>query len=546
MPGFTQWYNLAYFDFGDELDTTINAQLEADRFVTIDRQMYGLYRIFGDGVISGWEVYNNGYSESNGISIGITNGVGVIRYTAVETDAPYFINSLVPNSVIYIYALPLSSSSSTRGVEFIASLTELSGFVVRIATIITENTGISTIDNTVRDYIAFERNILNVINNHTHRNSITKINLSTETKGVLPGSKIDGFDVDKLETGRLDSERIPVLDHNDLENAGNLTHAQIDSVIETISDNNLGLLGEVATVNLLRQIIFLRYRYDNADQYFVNELVIIPGFSTSRHIDYNSSSALIDEDNSCIIGYPVGSSYTYFFTQNFTLPARATKAIITSNKSVPSDSSIVFGVNTTNSIDFDNYTTVTEDSVTDIPLGGTSIRVGIQFCWTGTVPDFSDSEDTFSDFVYFFFENTAAEQEFHFRVRFYDSYDGTNVSGLLLTAESRTDQERWFVTDEDQTFTDAMPCCGYEVDTNQEIVVNYYPDLSRFLFNKRYYVIVDVWDGDSYTLASDVSTFRVAGGSVVDLCTKYDYLPIVKNFGIMFELENGQHVTLNI
>jgi len=546
MPGFTQWYNLAYFDFGDELDTTINAQLEADRFVTIDKQLYGLYRIFGDGVISGWEVFDNGYTESNGISIGITNGVGIIKYTAIETDAPYFVNFLVPNSTIFIYALPLSSSSSTRDVEFIASLAELTGFVVRIATIVTEDASVSSIDNTVRDYISFEQDILDSIDNHTHRNSSTKINLSTETKGVLPGSKIDGFDAGRLETGKLDTERIPILDHNEIENAGNLTHAQIDSVIETISDNNLGLLGEVATVNLLRQIIFLRYRYDSTDQYFVNELVIIPGLSTTRHIDYNSSSALIDEDNGCIIGYPVGSSYTYFFTQNFTLPARATKAIITSNKSVPDDSSIVFGVNTTNSIDFDNYTTVTEDSVTDIALGGTNIKVGIQFRWTGTVPDFSDSEDTFSDYVYFFFENTAAEQEFHFRTRFYNSYDGTNVSGLFLTAESRVDQERWFVTDESQTFTDAMPCCGYEVDTNQEIVVNYYPDLSRFLLNNRYYVIVDVWDGDSYTLESSVSTFRVSGGSVVNLCTKYDYLPIVKNFGIMFELENSQYVTLNI
>jgi len=545
MPGFTQYYNLAYFDFGDELDTTINAQLEADRFVTIDRQLYGLYNIFGDGVISGWEVFDNGYTEANGISVGITSGLGVIKFTAVQTESPFFVNSIVPNSTVYIYALPTSDSSSTRGVEFIASLAEVTGFALQIATIVTEDAGISYINNNTRDNISFEQEIIDAIGDHRHREEDSKIDLDSGVKGVLPGSKIDGFDAEKLETGKLNKERIPVLDHNDLENAGNLSHSQIDAVIDTISDNNLGLLGEVATVNQLRQIIFLRYRYDDVDKYFVNELVIIPGLSPESQIDRNSSTALIDDDNGCIIGYPVGSSDTYFFTQNFVLPARTVKAIITSNKSVPADSSISFGINTNNSVDFDDYTVITENSVSDIPLGGTNLRVGIKFVWTGEVPVFDPSDDDFLDFVYFFFENTGPAQEFHFRVRFYDSYDGTNVSGLFFTAESIVDQERWFVSDEEQTFTDNIPCCGYEVATNEEVVVNYYPDLSRFLLNKRYYIVIDVWDGSSYTLESSIASFRVTGGSIVDLCTKYDYLPIVKNFGLMFELENSQFTTLN-
>jgi len=545
MPGFTQYYNFAYFDFGDELDSIINAQLEADRFVSIDRQLYGLYNVFGDGVISGWTVFDNGHTESEGISIGITNGLGIIKFTAVQTESPFFISSLVPNSTIYIYALPTSNSSSTRGINFVASLAEISGLALRIAVVTTEDSSISFIDNSVRDFVSFEQNIVDAIGSHRHREGDSKIDLSSGVKGLLPGSKIDGFDVDKSETGKLNEERIPLLDHSELENAGNLSHGQIDGVIDTISDNNLGLLGEVSTINQLKQIIFLRYRYDDVDKHFVNELVIIPGLSPDSQIDKNASSALIEEDTGCIIGYPVGSSETFFFTQNFSLPSRPTKAIITSNKSVPADSSITFGVNTTNSIDFDDYTAIVENSVSDIPLAGTNLRVGIKFVWTGEVPVFDEAEDDFLDFVYFYFENTGAKQDFHFRMRFYESFDGVNVNGLFFTAESIVDQERWFVTNQAQTFTDSLPCCGYEVDTDEEVVINYYPDLSRFLLNKRYYVVVDVWDGSSYTLESSPATFRVAGGSNVDLCTKYDYLPIVKNFGIMFELENSQFTTLN-
>ena len=545
MPGFTKYYNLAYFDFGDELDTTINAQLESDRFVTIDRQLYGLYNIFGDGIISGWTVFDNGYTEAGGISIGITDGLGIVKFTTIQTENSNFISSLVPNSTIYIYALPTSNSSSTRGVSFIASLTTITGFALLLAVITTEDSSISLIDNNVRDFISFEQNIVDEISSHRHREGNSKIDLVSGVKGLLPGSKIDGFDVDKLETGKLSEERIPLLDHNELENAGNMSHAQVDAVIETISDDNLGLLGEISTVNQIKQIVFLRYRYDDVDKYFVNELVIIPGLSPDSQIDKNATSALIDEDAGCIIGYPVGSSNTFFFTQNFTLPARVTKAIITSNKSVPADSSISFGVNTTNSVDFDDYTVVTEDSVSDVPLGGDSLRVGIKFVWTGEVPIFDESEDDFIDFVYFYFENTGAKQDFHFRARYYDSFDGVNVNGLFFTAESIVDQERWFVTNQAQTFTDGIPCCGYEVDTGEEFIINYYPDLSRFLLNKRYYVVIDVWDGSSYSLESDPASFRVGGGSNVDLCTKYDYLPIVKNFGIMFELENSQFTTLN-
>ena len=49
--GTTQFYNMHYFDFGDDLTTALNVQHEIDRFTLIDNQLYGLYNVLGNGVI---------------------------------------------------------------------------------------------------------------------------------------------------------------------------------------------------------------------------------------------------------------------------------------------------------------------------------------------------------------------------------------------------------------------------------------------------------------------------------------------------------------
>jgi hypothetical protein len=549
MPSYTPYLGLAYFDFGDELDSTISAQLEADRFITIDKQIYGLFSIFGNGTISGWEVYDNGYSRANGISIGISDGIGIVKYLAIETTVASFVNSLPPNSTVYIYVLPIISSSLNRGVSFIASLVEISSFALKLAKVVTSARSITSIDNTVRDYIEAQGNMMDAVLNHKHRGIPSKIDLEHETKGLLPGAKIEGFDVSKSETGKLSIERIPSLDHTQLAGIGNLSHPAIDTIVQLLDETNLGLMGEIASVNLMKLIIFMKYRYDTTDRYMINELAIIPGVSPSSDIDEDASSAMVDIDSGCIIGYPVGTGTTYFFTSNFDLPDNMKKLILTSNKSMPTDSSIAFGINTTNSVDFDDYEIVTENSLHEVSGTGLNLRVGIKFVWGGGLPNYNEDEMDFLDYIYFFFENESGDSaSYHFRIRVYSLYDKATdtASGLIYTFSTREDADRWFVTDAGHTFTDSMPCSGYTVGSGEEIVVNYYPDLSTLLYNKVYYIIVDVWDGTEYTSTSDVSTFKVSGGSNVDPCSFYDYLPIVKNFAVMFELDNEHQITLNI
>jgi len=57
----TPYFNLAFFDFGDDLTSPFTTTAEMNRFLLIDKQLYGLYSIFGNGVISGWEVISNDY-----------------------------------------------------------------------------------------------------------------------------------------------------------------------------------------------------------------------------------------------------------------------------------------------------------------------------------------------------------------------------------------------------------------------------------------------------------------------------------------------------
>ncbi|GAG45671.1 unnamed protein product, partial [marine sediment metagenome] len=105
-------------------------------------------------------------------------------------------------------------------------------------------------------------------------------------------------------SGKFDIDRIPLVDHNELENNGLLTHAALDSFIKTFSQNNRELLGEINTINLLKSIIFWKYKYSDVDEFFVNEIALIPGISPDSFIDFGASTANINLSDGCISGIP--------------------------------------------------------------------------------------------------------------------------------------------------------------------------------------------------------------------------------------------------
>ena len=307
--GTTRYYNMAFFDFGDQLDITLNVQKETDRFVLIDKQIYGLYNVFSNGVISGWDIEDSGFSEEFGITIDISAGIGIINFIAAETDATSGLINLPPNSLFWIYAIVDGQTVQTRKISFVSSVTEVvSNNAIKLAQVTTGDNSVVSIDNTVRNLINFEQEIHDQLVEHNHRGDFPKIDLRTDVKNQLPGARMEGFDTSKITSGVFDKERIPLLDHNDLKNKGSLTHAALDTFVRSFSQSNKELLGEISTTNLLKQIIFLKYKFDSetttVDEHFINELALIPGISPNSFIDFNNSTANISLVDNCISGLP--------------------------------------------------------------------------------------------------------------------------------------------------------------------------------------------------------------------------------------------------
>jgi hypothetical protein len=339
--GQTKYYNLAFFDFGDNLKDSVNVQKEIERFAVIDKQIYGMYNIFGNGVMDGFVVQDAGFQEGNGISVFVSEGIGIINYAASQTYEAGYIHGLPTNSVFNIYATISGSTYMDRNVNFIYSEVPVDNGI-RLATVSTGADGIRYIDNTVRDLIGFEEIVQDAIDKHKHRGTPSKIDLQDEVKNQMSGARIEGVDASKVISGKFGIDRIPLVDHNDLDNTGLLTHSALDSFVKTFSQNNQELLGEISSINLLKSIIFWKYKYSDADEFFINELALIPGISPDSFIDFDSSTANISLENSCISGYPSKSGVfsSVFWDDTFSFNTASFKhEVVIQNDTVFLDSS---------------------------------------------------------------------------------------------------------------------------------------------------------------------------------------------------------------
>ncbi|KKK94610.1 hypothetical protein LCGC14_2681100, partial [marine sediment metagenome] len=196
--GQTKYYDLAFFDFGDRLNAAISVQKEIDRFVVIDKQLYGMYRIFGNGVISGFSMTDGGFQEGKGITVNISEGVGVIEYLASETFGPATVTGLPPNSVVSIYATIVGSTYLDRTVEFQYSSIPLSDGI-KIGTSASSSLYVEIINNTIRvptvassdirgisiDIGSFDLETLYINDNIIHHNSTDTMTNGIRVESVL-------------------------------------------------------------------------------------------------------------------------------------------------------------------------------------------------------------------------------------------------------------------------------------------------------------------------------------------------------------------------
>lgn len=297
MASATEHFGYAVFDFGDSLDSTLNIQKEIDRFTAIDTQIYAMANVFGNGVINGWEI-----TEDSGLVASISAGVGLISSISCESTFPEKI-TLLPNTITYIYVTQTSTSTLDGTVSFYTSPTANNTTGLLLSKVTTGGINIISIDNTVRTSSGYQAVVANAIATHRHDGvTASKIDLTQEVQGQLPNSRMSDIEASKIVGGKLSTKVLPTQDHSQLRNIGELTHPQLDSIVQNIQNDNIALLGEVASINLLKLICAQKYINPDVDKYMENELAIIPGISPDSYIDFVNSTAHINTTDNYISG----------------------------------------------------------------------------------------------------------------------------------------------------------------------------------------------------------------------------------------------------
>lgn len=311
---------MAYFTFGDDLDDGVNVAKEKERFVFIDKQLYGMFTIFGDGIISGWQLS----AAADNFSVNVSPGYGFVFSTFAQTDTVESVDNLPKNTTVFIYVEKENDFLTiNRNVVFKFTTTYLASKIY-LGTVTTNEQGVINITANTRNDISFLQLIRDEVANHKHRGTPTKIDLQTEVKNQLSGARVEDFDAAKIVSGKISPARIPQLDHSDLEGKGLLTHAALDSFARTITEGNKELLGEVAAVNTMKLVTMQHYLASkskmNLSDYidYTNMFVFYPGVTPDAGIDFQASNANINLLTNCVSGKPVeeGSITSIFYDSN--------------------------------------------------------------------------------------------------------------------------------------------------------------------------------------------------------------------------------------
>jgi len=145
---------------------------------------------------------------------------------------------------------------------------------------------------------------------------------------------------------------------------------------------------------------------------------------------------------------------------------------------------------------------------------------------------------TYVDTINFDFSNNTSNIEtYHYRIRFYNDPERTD---LKYTSFSGNDISNWLVNDTQ------LSVDGFTSTSGQLMSVNFTPSLSNIDANKIYYLSIDVYNGDSFENNSNSFTFKANDINSQIYCGSYSDVPVVKNFSIMFELENNEFISMKV
>jgi len=292
----------------------LNPVEDSRRMQTIDRQLLGVFELFGNGIIEGWDL-----KASTGLTVSISPGRGHISFASVVTPIAGSVR-LEPNTTNWVYAKQTEDGMYTRNANFFATTAPLapSNDSIFLGMVGTGLNNVRAIDTTGRNDISFIETIKEYIIQHKHRGGTenpSRVSLVSEVMGKLPGYRIDNLDASNVVSGRIPAARMPAIEHGDLLHSGVLTHAQLDSFIRDLSNPNTRLLGELSTANLLQLYLAHKHIWTEVDKYATNMLLMIPGITDDTFTDYAHTTALVDRYNHTIQGIaaPPGRLHTITF-----------------------------------------------------------------------------------------------------------------------------------------------------------------------------------------------------------------------------------------
>ncbi len=191
-------------------------------------------------------------------------------------------------------------------------------------------------------------------------------------------------------------------------------------------------------------------------------------------------------------------------------------------------SNILFSVPGSANIDCDTFYFVKVEYIYDTTFETFSEDTSFVASCTSSFIDNIDFDFTNDEFVLNYY---------HFRIKFYQDLERTNE---YLTVFSGNDRSGWFARDVQ------IPEAGVLVNPGDIVNIVYRPTPTDFDTGTIYYLTIEAHDGTDYVFASNSYTFQTRDIQSTEYCGGYSDVPIVKNFGIMFELDNNEFVTLNI
>ena len=300
MAGRTPYYGLGYFDFRDRLDAAASVRLEQERFLTIDRQIFGMYSVFGNGVVTGLRVAGV-TGTSTGTSVSVSPGIAFVQGRAIYIDSPFRLTGIPSGENVYIYLRVLPGFGPGTGSLFYSYMPSLPSSV-RLAQVRTGIGIVEQVDNSVQQQISFRSLILSEIAKHKHRGSPSRIDLLREVKNFLPGARIGDVSAEQITSGQLSVDRMPRLSHANLKHSGTLSHAGLESLARSLQTTDRVLLGEVTAVNQLQQNIAFRRAHPLHSDYHVNSITYVPGTSSDSVIDFAHTTAVYSPSTGCIAG----------------------------------------------------------------------------------------------------------------------------------------------------------------------------------------------------------------------------------------------------